>query len=109
MSDKVRQADLVMVGSYVPEGVEVGRWVCRNASATAFYDIDTPVTLHKLRTADYEYLHPDLIPRYDIYFSFTGGGTLQSSGAGLWLAVRPGSVLLGRSGRILPAGYRAGI
>lgn len=74
---KVRRADLVMVGSYVPEGVEVGRWVCRNATATAFYDIDTPVTLHKLRTADYEYLHPDLIPRYDIYFSFTGGGTLR--------------------------------
>ncbi|MGE5293851.1 MAG: glycosyltransferase [Solirubrobacterales bacterium] len=74
---KVRQADLVLVGSYVPEGVEVGRWVCRNASATAFYDIDTPVTLHKLRTGDYEYLHPDLIPRYDIYFSFTGGGTLR--------------------------------
>jgi len=73
----VRRADLVMVGSYVPEGVEVGNWICRNASATAFYDIDTPVTLRKLRTADYEYLHPDLIPRYDIYFSFTGGGTLR--------------------------------
>jgi spore maturation protein CgeB len=73
----VRRADIVMVGSYVPEGVEVGRWVCQNASATAFYDIDTPVTLRKLQTGDYEYLHPDLIPCYDIYFSFTGGGTLQ--------------------------------
>ena len=76
-ANTVRRADLVMVGSYVPEGVDVGDWVCRNASATAFYDIDTPVTLHKLQAADYEYLHPDLIPRYDIYFSFTGGGTLQ--------------------------------
>lgn len=75
--DVVLRADLVMVGSYVPEGVDVGRWVCRNASATAFYDIDTPVTLRKLREADYEYLHPDLIPRYDIYFSFTGGATLR--------------------------------
>jgi len=61
----------------VPEGVEVGQWACRLASATAFYDIDTPVTLHKLQVADYEYLHPDQIPGYDIYFSFTGGPTLR--------------------------------
>ncbi|MCL5280611.1 MAG: glycosyltransferase [Planctomycetes bacterium] len=73
----IRRADIVVVGSYVPQGVEVGRWVCGNASLPAFYDIDTPVTLRKLRTADYEYLHPDLIPSYQIYFSFTGGSTLQ--------------------------------
>jgi spore maturation protein CgeB len=73
----IRRADLVMVGSYVPEGVAVGRWVCSNASATAFYDIDTPATLRKLAAGDYEYLAPELIPCYDIYFSFTGGGTLD--------------------------------
>ena len=72
----IRRADIVVVGSYVPEGVEVGRWVCSQASIAAFYDIDTPVTLHKLRSADYEYLHPNLISCYDIYFSFTGGPTL---------------------------------
>jgi spore maturation protein CgeB len=74
----VRAADLVIVGSYVPEGVEVGRWVTRTAGgATAFYDIDTPVTLAKLARGDYEYLHPELIPLYDAYFSFTGGPTLR--------------------------------
>lgn len=73
----IRRADLVVVGSHVPEGVEVGRWVCSNASATAFYDIDTPVTLRKLEAGDYEYIAPELIPCYDIYFSFTGGGTLK--------------------------------
>src|SRR5512139_2948340 len=57
----IRRADIVVVGSYVPEGVEVGRWVCGNASLAAFYDIDTPVTLRKLQAADYEYLHPNLI------------------------------------------------
>jgi spore maturation protein CgeB len=72
----IRQADLVLVGSYVPEGVQVGRWVCANTSVAAFYDIDTPVTLRKLEAGDYEYLHPDLIPCYDLYFSFTGGPTL---------------------------------
>ncbi len=75
---EVRSADLVIVGSYVPEGVEAGRWVTSTArGATAFYDIDTPVTLAKLARQDYEYLHPELIPLYGAYFSFTGGPTLR--------------------------------
>lgn len=75
---EVRSADLVIVGSYVPQGVEVGRWVTRTArGATAFYDIDTPVTLAKLARQDYEYLCPELIPLYGAYFSFTGGPTLK--------------------------------
>ncbi len=74
----VRHADLVIVGSYVPDGVEVGRWAIATAQGvTAFYDIDTPVTLAKLERGDTEYLSPDLIRRYDMYLSFTGGPTLQ--------------------------------
>ena len=74
----VAEADLVIVGSYVPEGVAVGEWVIETATGvTAFYDIDTPVTLAKLARGDYEYLHPSLIPRYDVYLSFNGGPTLQ--------------------------------
>jgi spore maturation protein CgeB len=75
----VRRADFVMVGSYVPQGVEVGQWVTDAATGvTAFYDIDTPVTLAKLSRGDHEYLTPDLIPRYHAYLSFTGGPTLKS-------------------------------
>ncbi|QFU17619.1 CgeB family protein [Microvirga thermotolerans] len=75
---EVASADAVIVGSYVPEGVAVGRWAQRTAEgAVAFYDIDTPVTLAKLERGDYEYLSPELIPDYDIYFSFTGGPTLD--------------------------------
>ena len=75
---EVEAADAVMVGSYVPDGVEVGRWVQRTAQGTTcFYDIDTPVTLAKLGRGDFEYLSPELIPGYDIYFSFTGGPTLD--------------------------------
>jgi spore maturation protein CgeB len=74
----VAGADLVVVGSYVPEGVAVGEWVTRTArGATAFYDIDTPVTLAKLARGDTEYLSPELVPRYDAYLSFTGGPTLE--------------------------------
>jgi spore maturation protein CgeB len=74
----VRNADLVMVGSFVPEGVKVGQWVLETAGGIkAFYDIDTPVTLAKLQRGDYEYLHPSLIPAYDIYLSFAGGKVLD--------------------------------
>jgi spore maturation protein CgeB len=76
--DTIASADAVMVGSYVPEGVEVGAFVQRHArGVVCFYDIDTPVTLAKLARGDFEYLTPKLIPGYDIYFSFTGGPTLE--------------------------------
>jgi spore maturation protein CgeB len=75
---EVERADAVAVGSYVPDGVEVGRWVQATARGTvAFYDIDTPVTLARLAAGDHEYLSPDLIPGYDVYLSFTGGPTLR--------------------------------
>lgn len=77
-SDAIASADMVIVGSYVPEGVAVGKLVTKiTGGVTAFYDIDTPVTLAKIEREDYEYLHPDLIPQYDLYLSFTGGPTLQ--------------------------------
>jgi spore maturation protein CgeB len=77
-ASNVEKADLVIVGSYVPEGVAVGEWVNKTATGvTAFYDIDTPVTLAKIERGDYEYLHPDLISKYGLYLSFTGGPTLD--------------------------------
>jgi spore maturation protein CgeB len=75
---EIAAADAVIVGSYVPEGVAVGRFVQQAArGVTAFYDIDTPVTLAKLERGDFEYLSPDIIPGYDLYLSFTGGPTLR--------------------------------
>jgi spore maturation protein CgeB len=74
----VRDADAVIVGSYVPEGIAVGEWVLRMAGGvTSFYDIDTPVTLAKLRRNAADYLSKDLVRRYDLYLSFTGGPTLR--------------------------------
>ncbi|HEX8838878.1 MAG TPA: glycosyltransferase, partial [Sphingomicrobium sp.] len=75
---EIRNADAVIVGSYVPEGVEVARFVQQTArGVTAFYDIDTPVTLAKLQRHDFEYLSPEVIPGYNLYLSFTGGPTLR--------------------------------
>jgi spore maturation protein CgeB len=75
----VSTADLVIVGSFVPEGIAIGDWVTSTAQGvTAFYDIDTPITLSKLRDGTCEYLSPDLVGRYGLYLSFTGGPTLSA-------------------------------
>jgi spore maturation protein CgeB len=74
----VRDADMTIVGSYVPDGTAVGEWVTSVAKGvTAFYDIDTPVTLSKLTNGGADYISRALIPRYDLYLSFTGGPTLD--------------------------------
>jgi spore maturation protein CgeB len=74
----LRDADLVIVGSYVPEGIAVGDLVQQTARGlTAFYDIDTPVTLARLPSGAVDYIAPRQIARYDLYLSFTGGPTLD--------------------------------
>jgi len=75
---RLRAADFVMVGSYVPDGIEVIRWVNRTTlGVKAFYDIDTPVTLSRLQNGNGPYLSRDLIPQFDLYLSFTGGPILE--------------------------------
>jgi spore maturation protein CgeB len=75
---EIEAAEAVVVGSYVPEGVALGRWVQNTArGVTAFYDIDTPVTLARLEVGDEDYISAELIPGYDLYLSFTGGPTLE--------------------------------
>ncbi len=74
----VRDADLVVVGSYVPDGIEVADFVQQTAGRlTAFYDIDTPVTLAAVAAGSCPYLTAELMPRFDLYFSFTGGPVLR--------------------------------
>jgi len=74
----VAGADIVVVGSRVPEGVELAQWVQQTATGlTAFYDIDTPTTLARLRAGDCDYISPALIPQFDLYLSFTGGPALK--------------------------------
>jgi spore maturation protein CgeB len=74
----VAEADVVVIGSYVPDGVAVTEWVLEvTHGTTVFYDIDTPVTLAKLERGDEEYLAARLVPRFDLYLSFTGGPILR--------------------------------
>lgn len=75
---QIGEADLVIVGSFVPDGVAVGDWVQAEAPGrTAFYDIDTPVTLAALARGGPTYLQARQIAGYDMYLSFTGGPTLD--------------------------------
>lgn len=75
---EIASADAVIVGSYVPDGIAVGRLAQQWAGGvTAFYDIDTPVTLARIADGDCDYLSPQLIAGYDLYLSFTGGPTLE--------------------------------
>jgi spore maturation protein CgeB len=69
----IRDANLVILGSYVPDGIAIAEWVTAHAQGiTAFYDIDTPVTLAGLDQG-LEYLSAAMIPRFDLYLSFSGG------------------------------------
>ena len=73
----VRDADLVVVGSYVPDAVELTRWLYDVVDAPlAFYDIDTPVTVATLEKEQCTYLSRESIAWYDLYLSFAGGPVL---------------------------------
>ncbi|WP_458759582.1 CgeB family protein [Afipia sp. TerB] len=72
-SKLIREAHLVILGSYVPDGIAIAEWLTAQAQGvTAFYDIDTPVTLAGLDRG-LSYLSPAMIPRFDLYLSFAGG------------------------------------
>lgn len=76
--EEIAKQDLVIVGSYVPDGIRVAERVLENANGVvAFYDIDTPVTLEALAAGTCAYLRPDLVPRFDLHFSFSGGRALE--------------------------------
>jgi spore maturation protein CgeB len=69
----IRDANLVIIGSYVPDGIAIAEWVTAHAQGiTAFYDIDTPVTLAGLDEG-LHYISAAMIPRFDLYLSFSGG------------------------------------
>jgi len=75
---ELRDVDLVIVGSYVPDGIAVAELVCNAARGiVAFYDIDTPVTLAALAAGQCDYLIQALVPKFDLYLSFTGGPVLR--------------------------------
>jgi spore maturation protein CgeB len=75
--DQIASADVVIVGSYVPDGVVVLDIVNQIAGGVrAFYDIDTPITAAALDQDRCAYLAARQLPELDLYLSFTGGPLL---------------------------------
>lgn len=75
---EVRESDIVITASYCPEGARISDEVlCSNGPLRVFYDLDTPITLNRLRTEAVDYLCRDQIAAFDLYLSFTGGSVLS--------------------------------
>ena len=72
-------ADVAMVGSYFPDGISAVQEMLSSAvRVKTFYDIDTPITIARLREqGTTEYLLASQIAGLDVYFSFTGGPMLD--------------------------------
>lgn len=72
-------ADAVIVGSYFPDAIPLTHELLdADLGPLFFYDIDTPITLSRLRACGHtDYLDAGLIPHFSAYLSFTGGPTLQ--------------------------------
>ncbi|MBR0557079.1 glycosyltransferase [Ciceribacter sp. L1K23] len=77
-AERLRSADAVIVGSYVPAGIAVIDELVRlDLKRLCFYDIDTPVTLASVETGKVEYIEARQFSLFDAYFSFTGGRLLD--------------------------------
>jgi spore maturation protein CgeB len=77
-SSVLRDADVVVIGSYVRESALLTKALRRlTGGVLAFYDIDTPVTIAQLREDRCEYLARDQLGEFDLYLSFAGGPVLN--------------------------------
>lgn len=74
----VRDADVAMVTSYCPHGIEAGELVLgAHRPLRIFYDLDTPITLSRLsRGETTTYIGPRGLADYDLVLSYTGGAAL---------------------------------
>jgi len=76
---EVADADAAMVTSYCPDGVPASELVLSTGGPLAvFYDLDTPVTLDRLRHGEQvPYLPAEGLSGFDLVLSYTGGRALD--------------------------------
>jgi spore maturation protein CgeB len=74
-----QDADIIVIGSYYPDAIAATETLLQDGSVPIlFYDIDTPITISRLRShGRTDYLDAKSIPYYAAYLSFTGGPTLH--------------------------------
>ena len=70
-------SDVVMTASYVPEGARItDELLSLSRPLRVFYDLDTPITLQRLRQGDLDYLRAEQLAQFDLVLSWTGGQSL---------------------------------
>lgn len=76
---ELRDADVGMITSYCPDGAAACELVLESAlPRTVFYDLDTPVTLHRLAAGEQvPYLPAEGLGGFDLVLSYTGGEALE--------------------------------
>ena len=74
---QLRDSDIGMVTSYCPDAIAATDLVLSSAKFSCFYDLDTPVTLRRLRAGEpVEYLGARGLRDFDLVLSYTGGAAL---------------------------------
>jgi spore maturation protein CgeB len=75
----VGDADVAMVTSYCPDGIAAADLVLESsAGLRAFYDLDTPITLERLRRGEVvPYLPTSGLADFDLVLSYTGGAAIE--------------------------------
>lgn len=73
--EDIRDADVAIVTSYCPDAIAATELVLSEARAIpVFYDLDTPVTLARLRAGEaVSYIGPRGLADFELVLSFTGG------------------------------------
>ena len=73
-------ADCGIVTSYCPDGIAATELLMSSpAQKKIFYDLDTPITLQRLRDGEQlSYLGPRGLADFDLVLSFTGGAALDA-------------------------------
>jgi len=72
-------ADAAIVSSYCPDGLVATNLVCESSALRVFYDLDTPVTLSRIRAGEsLNYLGGRGLIDFDLVLSFTGGAALEA-------------------------------
>ena len=76
---EVADADVALTTSYCPDAVAAADVILNSrVPVKAFYDLDTPVTLDRLRAGEHvAYLPPRGLGDFDLVMSYTGGRALD--------------------------------
>jgi spore maturation protein CgeB len=75
----IAQADAAIVTSYCPDAVAASEIMLpEGRGVNVFYDLDTPVTLARLRSGEnIPYIGPRALADFDLVLSYTGGAALD--------------------------------